>query len=73
MGNGVGTFREDEVEHLSPGDRAELKRHTLEQLQNSQEIRALISAKPELFTSIKEVNEILRKNVNPVRERMPKK
>jgi hypothetical protein len=73
MGSGVGTFREAEVKHLSASDRKELKRHTLQHLQNSKEIRALMKRNPKLFTKIKEVNTILRKKVNPVRKRMPKK
>jgi hypothetical protein len=73
MGYKVGAFREDEVRDLSPGERKELKRHTLQALQNSREIRALMTRNPKLFTNIKKVKEILRKKVNPVRKRMMKK
>jgi hypothetical protein len=72
MGNGVGTFHHDEVKDLSPGDREELKRQTLQQLETSQEIRAIINSNPELLTKIPEINAILRKNLTPVWERMPK-
>jgi aspartyl/asparaginyl beta-hydroxylase (cupin superfamily) len=73
MGNGMGAFDEREVKHLSASDRKELKRHTLKHLQSSKEIRALMKRKPTLFTGIKQVKTILRKKVNPVRKRMPKK
>jgi len=73
MGNGVGTFGENEVKHLSPSDRKKLRQHTVQHLQNSKEIRALMQKNPKLFTKIKEVKTILRKKVNPVRKKMPKK
>jgi hypothetical protein len=73
MGNAVGTFHEDEVKHLSPAHRKELKRQALKHLKTSKEIRALIISKPRLFTKIDEVNKIMRKKLSPVRERMTKK
>ena len=69
----MGAFDEREIKHLSASDRKELKRHTLKHLQSSKEIRALMKRKPTLFTGIKQVKTILRKKVNPVRKRMPKK
>jgi hypothetical protein len=72
MGNAVGTFHEDEVKHLSRAHRKELKRQALKHLKTSKEIRALITSKPRLFTKIDEVNKVMRKKLNPVRERMTK-
>ena len=46
MGNGVGTFGENEVKHLSPSDRKKLRQHTVQHLQNSKEIRALMQKNP---------------------------
>jgi hypothetical protein len=73
MGSGVGVFSEREVKHLSTSDRQKLRRHAVQHLQNSREIRALIKSNPKLFTNIKAVKGILRKKLDPERKRAPKR
>jgi hypothetical protein len=72
MGKTVGVFRENEVKHLSRGDREKLKRQAIKQLQTSKEIRSLMKSNPKPFATIPEANKILRKKLTPVLKRMPK-
>jgi hypothetical protein len=73
MGSGVGAYSDSEVKHLSKSDRDKLRRHAVQHLQNSREIRAIMKSNPRLFTKIKEVKEILRKKLDPERKRAPKR
>jgi hypothetical protein len=73
MGSTVGAYKEKEVEHLSKSDRQKLKRLAIRHLQNSKEIHAIIESNPKLFTKIPAVKRALRKKLDPVRKRTPKR
>jgi hypothetical protein len=64
MGTGEGTYTEDELKHLTPDKREELKREARHQLLTSEEIRAIINNNPELLTKDPAINNIMRKNLD---------
>jgi hypothetical protein len=72
MGNTsqLGIFDEDEVKHLSKPDLEKLQQHVSEQLR--QATGDLVKTKPELFSKIAEVKEIVRGKSQAVLDNMPK-
>lgn len=58
-------FNDDELGHLSKGDRKKLKQEALKEIRTSPEIRKLLKAKPEVFANRRDVREIVRKKLRP--------
>jgi len=73
MGNEVGVYDEHEVQDLSPEERKQLKKYTLEQLHASSEVRDLISKNPKLVTTFKDINNALRGLLDPRLQRIKDK
>jgi hypothetical protein len=73
MGNEVGVYEDQEVQDLTPQEREQLKKHTLEQLHASQEVREIINKYPVLVTKDPNINKALRAVLDPRLDRIKKK
>jgi len=73
MGNEVGVYENQEVQDLTPQEREQLKKHTLEQLHASQEVRDIINKNPVLVTKDPNINKALRAALDPRLDRIKKK
>jgi hypothetical protein len=69
----VGVYEDQEVQDLTPQEREQLKKHTLEQLHASQEVREIINKYPVLVTKDPNINKALRAVLDPRLDRIKKK
>jgi hypothetical protein len=76
MGSGVGVHKQEDVDGLSPEQRAKLKEEIIKRLQTSEEIRKIIRSHPTLLETIVKSHPdfagILRKEVRPTYEDLSK-
>jgi len=73
MGSEIGVYSNQEVQDLTPEEREDLKKHTLEQLHASQEVRDIINKNPLLVTKDPNINKTLRAVLDPRLDRIRKK
>jgi hypothetical protein len=72
MGSPVGVFSNEEVKGLTDDDIALLKRHVVQLIQTSPEIRDIIYADPKLVTAHDPIREILRTKARALLDRLKK-
>jgi hypothetical protein len=73
MGNEVGVYENNEVQDLTEEERKQLKKHTLDQLHASQDVRDIINNNPLLVTKDPNINKALRAVLDPRLDRIKKK
>ncbi len=77
MGSGVGVFTDNEVKDLDDEDRKRLKEQIVHHLQTSEDIRRIVSEKPNLLpdflASHTEIRDKLQEKARPLLERLKKK
>lgn len=73
MGNVVGVFTDEEVQGLTEEDRAMLRKHIVQQIQTSLEIRNIIHNNPKLVTNDQSIRTVLRREASDLHRRLKPK